>query len=135
MSISRVLSVAVVVTLLVGGRPAAAEEWSFGQLNPLAKRDSAKTPENKTKKPSPLEKLDAGVKRFFAKTGELLKLKKPAARQPAYKRHYPWNRQPRSPRLARRPKPPSWFPSLFRHEQPKVPKSLDDWMSLKRQDP
>jgi len=135
MSISRVVSVTVVVTLLLGGRPAAAEGWSLGRLNPLGKKDSAKTPENTTKKPSPLEKLDTEVKRFFAKTGGLLKLKKPAAKQPAYKRHYPWNRQPKSPRLAQRPKPPSWFSSLFRREQPKVPKSLDDWMSLKRQDP
>ncbi len=143
MKITRILSVAVVVALLLASQTAAAEGWSLAKLSPFGKkhskaaerRRSETADRERAKKPSPLEKLGADTKEFFSKTKDALSLKRTAAK-PGGTRRPGWLHRS-DPRRSSRPpkKQSSWLNSLFRRKEPKVLKSVDDWMSLERQDP
>jgi len=120
------LSAPVALVLLTGilstaGPASAANGWS-----PFGKDESKATSSRPAAKASPLEALGSGTKKFFSKVKETLSLKKP-------------EKDGRSEFVARRrqqpPKKQNWLSSLLRRDEPEVPKSLGDWMSLKRQDP
>jgi hypothetical protein len=137
--IARILSACGVLILLTGGRPTVCEGWSL--LSPFssdAKTDAkAKKPGttavNRVKKePSTLDKVGAGTKKFFNKTGETLGLKKPEPKKFGYA-------NPQAPRVqpARKPEQKSWLGSLspFKSEEPPRPRNVSEWMSNKRLDP
>ena len=142
MKAMRILSATLVVALVLGSRTAAAEGWSLAKLNPFGnkppkaseQKESETANRDRAKGPSPIEKLGAGTKTFFSKTKEAFSPKKPSGT-----RRSAWPRRPDPRRPNQPPKQPlSWLGSLFRvkePDEPTAPTSLDDWMSLERQDP
>ena len=146
MKVMRILSAALFVALVFASRTAAAEGWSLAKLTPFGKkspkaaeqRESETADRERAKGPSPIEKLNADTKRFFSKTKEAFSAKKTGAK-PSGTRRSGWFRRP-DPRRSTQPpnQPLSWLGSLFRvkePDEPTAPTSLDDWMSLERQDP
>ena len=144
MKIARILSAALAVAFVLGSQTAAAEGWSLAKLNPFAKKQpkaagqkEAETADReRAKKPSPFEKLGADTKEFFSKTKDALTPKKTSAK-PGSTRRPPWRRRRPEPRPSTQPpkQQPSWLSSLFRRKVTEAPESLDDWLSLERQDP
>lgn len=124
------LSALVALILSTGGPVSAANGWS-----PFGKDESKATSSRPAAKASPLEALGSGTKKFFLKVKETLSLKKPEEDS----RNLRGANSRRSEFVAgRRQQPPkkqNWLSSLLRRDEPEVPKSLDDWMGLKRQDP
>ena len=143
MKIRRILSVALLGALLLGNQTASAEGWSLAKLSPFGKKNSKVSERKKSEtadrqrveQPSPLKKLDVDTKKFFSKTKDAFSLKKTAVK-PGGTRRPAWLHWPNPRRSSQPPKKQSsWFNSFFRRKEPEVPKSLDDWMTLERQDP
>jgi len=124
------LSALVALILLTGGPVSAANGW-----NPFGKDESKETPSRPAAKASPLEALGSGTKKFFSRVKETLSLRKPEedsrSSRPANSRRSEFV----AGRRQQPPKKQNWLGSLLRRDEPEVPKSLGDWMSLKRQDP
>lgn len=163
MKIARTLSAGLVLALLIGSRPAAADGWSLQKLNPFAKRVKYNTISGRRYnirrvERSPLEKLsdgtnkffaeanagtkkfltdaDAGAKKFFTGARDALTWKKPAPKRRPTNQYIPWMRDPRTGRYAQyKPKQKSWLDSLLGRKEPKRVESFDDWWKLKRLDP
>ncbi len=107
--------------------------WSlnpFAAEEPKPRKVTTRTVKN-APAPSAWDKITAGTKQFFDKTGETLGLKKPAPRRPGATAMA----IPRQPQLAPRKKPEqkSWFSSVFGPEEKKDPKSVDEWMGATSQ--
>lgn len=152
MQIARILSAGLVLSLLIGGRPAAAENWSLQKLNPFAKkqqpnRTHARQRSYDRRSPTPIEKFNAGTKKFFADAGtgtkklltntrDALTWKKPAAKK-SNTPHFPWVREPayRQHQRSTKKEKKSWLSSLFRREEALPSRSLDDFMGAERLDP
>ena len=121
----------VLLAGIVAVRPQACEAWSlpnpFGWGSSSEKKVKQSPARAAKKPPSTWDKLAAGTKSFFNKTGEALGLKKPAKKgrpQYAYAK----------PRVAKRRKPESksWF-DWMKPEEPKRPKTVNDWMGSTEQ--
>ena len=114
---------AILATLWLGGHATPAAAWSFDQLNPFQKK------EKRASGPSTFEKLGTGTKRFFSNVADTLTFKKSAsARKSPVQPRSPWVSNSKSPRTAS--KKSSWTNMFYRKEEPKVPETMDDWMSL-----
>ena len=140
MKIARILSAGAALALLIVVQPALAEEGWLQKVNPFAKKEN-RNPNSigryngrRRAEPSPLEKLDAGTKKFFAGARDALTWKKPAPKRKPTSQYVPWIPQPQDPRYlsSRKKKKKSWLDSLFRREEPKQPQSLKDWVGLPR---
>ena len=142
MIIARILSAGAALALLIVTQPVLAEEGWLGKLNPFANQEKHDTVSRNTHnagraEPSPLERFNAGTKKFFAGARDVLVGKKPAPEKKPTNQYAPWVRQPKDPRYldSRKKKKKSWLDSLFRREEPKPPQSLKDWVGLPRLDP
>ena len=124
--IAGVLSVSVMLVLLADVRPAMCKGWSLP--NPFA--SETKT-EPKVKKPSVLDKVGAGTKKFFSQAAETLRLKKPEP-----KKSIPQYAYPVRPGIhPRKQESKPWFGWLSPSEEPKGPATVAEWMDNKRLDP
>ena len=121
--IAGVLSVSVMLVLLADVRPAMCKGWSLP--NPFA--SETKT-EPKVKKPSVLDKVGAGTKKFFSQAAETLRLKKPEPKKsiPQYAHPVPPNIHPRKKESK------SWLGWLPQSEEPRRPKTVTEWMDNDR---
>ena len=133
MKIAQILSALVLAAILVGDRPALAKPWSLETLNPFGKKESKQPPNRTASKASPLGKLNVGTRRFFAKTKGFFTLDRHSTKS-SLQPPSPWVRSRGVQQQAQQPQKTSWLDSLLHPPKPKVPESLDDWMSLKRQD-
>jgi hypothetical protein len=132
--ITRILAAAAVMALFTNMQPAVCHGWSL--LHPFS---SDATTNTKTKKmvvkpvkkqqPSTLDKLAAGTKNFFNKTGETLGLKKPETKKPTVA--YP----KASIQSQKKDESKSWLGSMFKPAEPKKPTSVSEWIGQPRQDP
>jgi hypothetical protein len=80
------------------------------------------------KSPGALDKVSAGTKNFFNKTGEALHLKKPAPRKPPLI-------VAAKPRVVTPPyrEKKSWIPTWLRTKEPEKPTSVKDWVGKTKQ--
>jgi hypothetical protein len=123
--IASILPATLILLMLADVRPARCDGW-----NPFASSDANTITTHKPatkvtkKEPSTLDKVGTGTKNFFNKTGETLGLKKPEPKKPSIAFAKP-------PRLASKKKTEStsWLPSFLKPEEPKKPKTVEDWMS------
>ena len=121
--IAGVLSVSVMLVLLADVRPAMCKGWSLP--NPFASETKTET---KVKKPSVLDKVSAGTKKFFSQAAETLRLKKPEP-----KKSTPQYACPVRPSIhPRKKESKSWFDWLSRSEEPRGPKTVTEWMDNDR---
>lgn len=141
MKTARIFSAGVTLALLIIAQPVLAEEGWLEKLNPFAKKEeynprSGSRYQVKKAEPSPLEKLSAGTKKFFAGARDMLTGKRPAPKPRPTNQYAPWVRDSKDPRYARgqKKKKRSWLDSLFRREEPKPVRSLQDWVALPRVD-
>jgi hypothetical protein len=130
--ISRILSACVLLALLANARPSVCEAWSL--LHPFSSETDTKlqgpAARPTKKEPSTLDKVGAGTKNFFSKTGETLGLKKAQPKKPLYVSATP--KQP----VINQPKKnnsKSWFPWM-KSEEPPRPKNVPEWMENRRLD-
>jgi hypothetical protein len=140
MKTARILSALGALTLVIVAGPAPAEEGWLDKLNPFAKKESHSTPAGRKHnvrkvQPSPLEKLNAGTKKFFAGARDTLTGKKPASKQKATNQYPTWSPTSNAPRQASSQKKKSWVDSLFRREKPKEVESMKEWVGLPRLEP
>ena len=140
MRIAQISSAGVAFALLIGVQPVLAEEGWLDKLNPFARKEKPVTTidsrYNVAKaRPSPLEKLGAGTKRFFAGARGLLTGKKPAPTSRPTTQYAPWSQGIGDPPDRSGQKKKSWLGSLFRRKEPKRVESLKDWVGLPRLDP
>jgi len=135
--IAQIAMVGLMLVLLAAVRPAPCNGWSL--LNPFAS-DKDKT-EAKAKKPvakpvkkppSTLDKIGAGTKNFFTSVGNTLTGKKSQPKK-APSKPYAYPQSPGS-KTQKKDDSKSWFGSWFKPEEPKPPKTIDDWMSQPRSD-
>ncbi len=137
------LCAGAVLVVLIVARPALAEEGWLGKLNPFAKKEKKEQPRTtwggtytpRKAKPSPLEKLGTGTKKFFAGARDVLTGKKHAPKRKPANHYTPWTRQSTDWRHTSSRKKQSWFDSLFRREEPKPVESMEDWVGLPRLEP
>jgi hypothetical protein len=126
--ISRVLTAGVVVASFVCVQPAALAEWSlpnlFGSSSKSTKKSKKPITKVAKKEPTMLDKLGTGTKSFFDKTGETLGLKKPEPKKFGYATPSPRNAQ-----TPKKTESKSWLPSPLAPEEPKKPKTVEEWMS------
>lgn len=127
----KTLLVVVVLVGVVGVRPQTCEAWSL--LDPFgwgsSSETKAKKPAARTAKkpPSTWDKMTAGTKSFFDKTGEALGLKKPKKKgRPQYAYAKPQVLKRRAPESK------SWF-DWMKPEEPKQPKDVNEWMGSTKQ--
>ena len=149
MKIVRFLLCGVVLTLLFVGRTARADGWSLGKLNPFEKQQAPPTPsyETPSQAPSPLRKFNdgakklvadtsagtkklvdgtaAGTKRFFVGAKDMLTWKKSTTKARPISPYGSWQHEIE-------PQKRSWLSSLFRREEPKPAKDVDEFLSLDR---
>lgn len=137
MKISRILPASVALALLLGVQPALGDGWSLEKLVPFGKKQTRKSVHKRPARPSPLEKLDIQVKRFFAGAKDALTWKKPAAKKKPTNQYLPWMRESNQQRYTHHNKRPkrSWLDALFRPKEPKPIESMEEWVGLPRLDP
>jgi hypothetical protein len=127
--------VSLILTMSVGAS-ARGDFWSPGAWNPLTKsKNSSVTVNNRAnKKPSPtkaasktLSQLTSAPGELISKTKQMLPTSKPAAKHSLHTR------------TIQRAKPkdekPSFLKSMFVSEPPPPPRTVGEWMALKRIEP
>lgn len=132
--IAKLISVAAMLLVLAGTRPAVCQGWSL--WNPLASNDKSeaksKRPVSRTaqKPPSTWNKITSGTKNFFGKIGDAFSFKKSPPKRSAV----PQYAYPTYPGLKSQKKKES--KSWFGLKEPEKPKSVRQWMERsKRLDP
>jgi hypothetical protein len=151
MRVARVSLAAMVLSVLIVAQSGLAEPAWPQALNPLAdwRRDDPASPmagNAAAAKPSSLEKLGAGTKKFFADLGtgtkrfftgvnDVLTGKKRASKKGSTNSHASWSlsQQQSSPTSSRKKK--SSLDWLLGREEPEPVESLKDWVGLPRLDP
>jgi hypothetical protein len=134
MRIAQITLIAVMLVALAGLRPALCDGWSlpnpFVSKTTTEKKKSVVRPAKK--QPTVLDKIGAGTKNFFNKTGEAIGIKKPD-KKVQYTMATP---KPRTITPAKKTETKSWLPSFLRPEEPKKEKmDVKDWIAQPRQDP
>ncbi|MBU4273377.1 MAG: hypothetical protein KKE86_05590 [Planctomycetes bacterium] len=136
--IAKLISVAAMLLMLAGTRPAVCQGWS--PWNPLASggksESNSKKPVSRTAKkpPSTWDKIASGTKNFFGKIDDAFSFKK----SPPKKRTTMPYAHPRYPGLTAQNKKESksWFDSWFGPKEPEKPRNVSEWMEQnKRLDP
>ena len=124
----QVSALALALTVLIGIRPAIADGL-LPNIFSSSKTDAQKAPPKTSKaEPSTISKMGAGTKKFFTNIGDTLTFKKPAPPQKTMPSN-PYIKPPKE-----EPKP-SFLTSLFPKEEPKKPKTANQWLDQKRLDP
>ena len=129
--IAKAMKGLLIVAFLAGYaamRPAACEAWSL--LHPFTPNAPAQKPIVRTvqKPPSTWDKVVAGPKNLWNKTGEKLGLKKPE------KKPIPQYAYPKPPVLQKRqPESKSWLGSWFKPKEPDKPRNVEEWMGATSQ--
>lgn len=143
MRIARIFPAVAALAFLIVAQPALAEDGWFSRLNPFAakeKETSSTIPVKRANvssaEPSPLEKLSAGTKKFFAGARDALTWKKPAPKKTPTNQYAPWMRPSKEPVYPsdRNKKKKSWLDSLFRRKEPQRVESMKDFVGLPRLD-
>jgi hypothetical protein len=125
--ISRILFLAWAINFLLTVRPAICDGSSPG-FSPNGRTESKSNPlVQNTDKPSVLDKMTAGTKKFISGVGNALTFKKTA---PPKTTGYPVNPYVKPPKEEKS----SWFTSIFHKEEPKKNKSPSEWMQQPRVD-
>ena len=119
--------------LLLGTQPARGEDWSLDKLMPFSKKNAQQTRRAAPAKPSLITQLDTGTKRLFAGAKDLLTFKNPFPKPKPPKPLLPWQ-QPSGSSRQKKKKPDSILTSWFQPKKPEAPKTLDEFMELKRMD-
>lgn len=139
MKIEHIWLTAFVLALLLGSRTAQAEGWSllhpFSTTKTEAKPPATSKPARKPvkKEPSTLDKMGTGTKNFFTGVGDKLSLKKsPPAKTGSYTTSSGnTNLGSQSSKIkSSSGSGSSWNP--FHKEEPKPPKTLSDFVGMKR---
>jgi hypothetical protein len=127
---ARIFTLALVLNLLLGLRPAIGDGSSSPTLFPDSQTETKKTPQKKTApQPSTLSKMTTGTKKFFGKVGDTLTFKKSPPQKASTTPANPWIKP------AKEEPKPSWLTSIFYKEEPKKPTSPSEWLEQKRLDP
>jgi hypothetical protein len=129
--IRRITKTLLIASMLIGlayARPSVCLGWS---LNPFASNDQAQTKTVQVKAtqkpPSAWEKVTAGTKNFFNKTGETLGLKKKEPKKaPPVVAVKPRTLQPKA-------KESGGLLSWFKPSEPERPKTVTGWLSHSEQ--
>ena len=135
MKTTRILWAAAILAAFAVSQTTPARGWTLDRLNPFHKNEAKAKPADRTvNMPSPLQKLNTGTKAFFSNIRNTLTPKKSATRKSPLKPRIPWVRNPKPQHKSPSKKAPRWNP-FFRQEEPKPPRTLDDWMSLESPKP
>ncbi|MGD0517072.1 MAG: hypothetical protein ABSA26_06005 [Thermoguttaceae bacterium] len=128
--IARIFMLALAFNLILGLRPAIGDESPSPNLSPDGQTNTKKTPllQNKPK-PSTLNKITTGPKKFFSSIGNALTFKKSAPQKTTTIPTNPWIKP------AKEEPKPSWLASIFHKEEPQKQKSPSEWLQQERMNP
>ncbi|MGD0383616.1 MAG: hypothetical protein ABSA77_08855 [Thermoguttaceae bacterium] len=128
--IARIFMLALAFNLLLGLRPAIGDESPTPNLSPDGQTNTKKPPFVQSKpKPSVLNKMTTGTKKFFSGIGNALTLKKSSSQKTTTTPTNPWIKPPKEESK------PSWLASIFHKEEPKKPSNPSEWLQQPRLDP
>jgi hypothetical protein len=121
-------ALALALTVLISIRPAIADGL-LPDIFSSNKTDTQKAPPKASKsEPSTISKMGTSTKKFFTNIGDTLTFKKSAPPQ----KTMPTNPYIKPPKEESKP---SLLTSWFNKEEPKKPKTANEWLEQKRLDP